>query len=342
MVRVAMTYATGMGPMPTLLAEQEGRRAVKRVFDAEGIPLALIDNRDHQMPLASLAGLFLRAARATGSARFGLDVGLVMMPGEYGLWARYAMQGATLGDAIGRVARCLGVHQSGTQMRIARRPGGLVAWEYRHPGVSAPAFRHHTDHVVPVMTRFAQGFLGPDWRPLRIEVGYPAPERPADLEDATGVPWVFGRPAQAIVLPAAALLARRPSAPGREPERLLSASDLTIRRCLAAEGTPARQIRAIVSLRLLDGLSDIDGAAQMLRMGRRTLQRHLAEEGLGYRALLNEVRMERARSLIEETDVPLKRICFQLGYTDPAHFARAFVRQFGHPPSALRERVRAG
>jgi AraC-like DNA-binding protein len=169
-------------------------------------------------------------------------------------------------------------------------------------------------------------------------VGYPAPDVASNLEVATGTPWLFDQPAAAIVFPSDALLARRPQSLALKSERLLSSIDVEVMSKLESPETPAGKIRAIVSLRLLDGLTDIDGAAQMMQMSNRTLQRHLDREGLSYRSLVTQVRMDRAVRLVKEAHAPLKRISSDLGYSDPAHFTRAFSAQFGCSPSVLRKR----
>jgi hypothetical protein len=334
-----MTTATGLGPLPELLEIRESPKAVRKLFAAEGIPLALIEDRQQRLPLGKLARLFQRAAQQAGDWRFGLDVGLAMAPGEYGLWARYAMQAPTLGGAISRIVETLHLHQSGTVMRVTPRPDGCAAWEYWCPGAGRAGMTQHTDHVVPVMIRFAQAYLGPDWTPLRVEVAYPSPRRATDLEGVTGTSWVFGGPCLAILMTAAALRATRapddenfPSGP------LLSHVDVVAARTLEATHAPVADIASTVALRLLEGNSDIDGAACLLNIGSRTIQRRLEEQGLTYRSLVAQIRMGRAKSLIEGTDAPLKRIGLELGYNDPAHFTRAFCRYFGYPPSRLRDR----
>ena len=328
-----------MGPLPTLLEEREGRKAVERVFDAESIPLAVIEHRDFWIPLTSLEGLFERAARATGDPMLGFHVGLGMMPDDYGLWAQYSSQATCLGNALKRIVSTLHLHETGTQMRIVPRPGDQVAWEYCYPGVSTSASRHYTNHIVPGLIQFLQGYLGSDWRPSCIEVGYSAPHRTADLETTTEATWVFNRKALAIVFPSAALKIKRPLSPDQESERLVTSVDLEAETSPTCIKTPIDTIRSVISLRLLDGLCDIDGAAKVLRVGCRKLQRQLETEGTTYSSLVSQIRMGRAKCFIEETDASLKRICFELGYSDPAHFSRAFTRHFGYPPSALRKRT---
>ena len=52
--------------------------------------------------------------------------------------------------------------------------------------------------------------------------------------------------------------------------------------------------------------------------------------------MLDRVRMDRAKALIGETGSTLAEVAEQVGYSDPAHFTRAFRRRFGVPPSRLR------
>lgn len=343
---VPMTTATGLGPLPELLEAKESRKAVRKVFAAEGVPLALAGERQHRVPLAALAGLFERAALRAGDPCFGLDVGLHMPPEEYGLWMRYALQAPTLGTSLARIIETLPVHQSGTAMRLAPRPDGRVAWEYRYPASWTGAYAQHTDHIIPVMIRAVRAYRGPDWTPEGVEVGYPAPGHVADLEAATGAPWSFNRPCQAIVLPAADLRAERAAkVPGesRMPATpLIALADVVAASTHAGSQAPVADIVSIVTLRLLEGRSDIDGAASLLGSGRRTIQRRLEAQGLTYRALVTQVRMCRARSLIEGTDASVKRIALELGYTDPAHFTRAFGNYFGFSPSRCRAGKNAG
>jgi AraC-like DNA-binding protein len=47
-------------------------------------------------------------------------------------------------------------------------------------------------------------------------------------------------------------------------------------------------------------------------------------------------KMERALTLLQQTDMPVKEISFQLGFKNPFHFSRAFKRSHGCPPSDIR------
>jgi AraC-like DNA-binding protein len=332
-----MTNARGVGLLPDVLLERLGEKARDHVFESVGLPPGLIENRDQRIPIESLAKLFEQAANSTSDPYFGLDVGLKMLPGTFGLWAHYAMQGANLRDALMRASRTLQYHQDNTRLRIKRRPGNQVAWEYWHPHVNSPMFRQHTDHVSSIMIRFIREFTGRNWRPQWIEVGYSAPRWIGRLEEKAKTEWVFDQPAIALVMPSS-MLSMRGSAKARVMSgRLISLHDLQSQQKIRAPVGRTDRFVAIITMRLLDGLSDIEGVANTLDMSVRSLQRELNNEGLTYRSLLTHCRMTRAESLIRESDAPLKRIGFELGYSDPAHFTRAYIQYFGHPPSVLRQ-----
>ena len=331
-----MTYAAGFGSLPDLLEAQGGSKALARAFSGEHLPLALVSDRAHRIPLASMVGLFDRAARLSGDALFGLKVGLAMEPREYGRWVAYALQGETLLDALGRMSRCLMLHQVGGAFSLEPRQGERVIWAYRQGALLGPADLQHADHVIPPQIRIVQAYCGRTFKPSWIETIHADPGDARDREESTGVPWRFGRTATGIVFPAGALKARRAERMWARNEPSISSLDIREEIRLRLEEDPVQRIAAILAVRLLDGKTDIDGAARMSRIGRRTLQRALDREGTTYRALLERVRMARARALIMETGDTLTDIAHDLGYSDAAHFTRAFKRHFGAPPSVLR------
>ena len=68
----------------------------------------------------------------------------------------------------------------------------------------------------------------------------------------------------------------------------------------------------------------------------RTLHRRLSNEGLTYQAIIDEVRVELARDLLQNTDLQIGSISRSVGFGDPAHFARMFRRLGGLSPRAFR------
>jgi len=337
MLLTPLTHATGIGPLPDVLEGLAGPATVDRVFSRAEVPRALLRDRRQRLPIGLLAGLYAGGAEVTGDPLFGFTVGRAMRPTDYGLWAQYAAQAPTLGAAISRARRTLHTHQSGSTMRLAARRGGRVAWEYGHREIASPLCQHHSEHVLAVMINFVRRYLGEDWNPSGVETCYPRSDGYRDREDLTDSIWVFDRPCVAITFPETQL-ARRAPLTGAETgkTRRLLYTDVLAQSRSPGLADLLDQTEAIITLRLLEGATDIDGAARMLQTSPRTLQRALCAEGLSYRSLVTRTRMQEARRRIESTDAPLKSISYDLGYHDPADFTRAFRRYFGHAPSALR------
>jgi AraC-like DNA-binding protein len=58
--------------------------------------------------------------------------------------------------------------------------------------------------------------------------------------------------------------------------------------------------------------------------------------GLSFRAFALQVRMERARTLLDETTMPIGQIAQALGYEDVFLFSRQFKQQYGYSPRKTR------
>ncbi len=91
-----------------------------------------------------------------------------------------------------------------------------------------------------------------------------------------------------------------------------------------------------ITLRLLEGHTDIEGTAHQLGIGVQRLQRDLRREGVDYRDLLNRAKRARAQELLSDTDMTVIDIALSLGYSDHGNFSRAFRKMTGLAPSCFR------
>ncbi len=81
----------------------------------------------------------------------------------------------------------------------------------------------------------------------------------------------------------------------------------------------------------------LDWIAQAFDTSPRTLQRHLATEGVTYRATLDGWRKAKALTLIEDESLLVREIAERLHYSDVPHFIRAFRRWTKQSPNAYRD-----
>lgn len=331
---VALTRAKGFGCLPALLEGQAGEHALVQVFEAEGVPLGVLDAPLTPIPLAAMIGLFARAARLTGDRTLGLEVGSSMSHRAYGRWVDYALGGATLGAGLERAGATIWTQQSGCRMTLTGT-GPLRLFSYRPPTFPGLDDRAHSDHTLPPMIAFVRAYLGSDWLPDWVELNYPRDADAGRLEAALGIPVRFGCPGIGFPL-RASLLARPRRTEVRPPADAVTLREVAADALLADAPEPARSLSAVIALRLLDGASDIEGAARLAGIGVQGLQRRLRQSGHTYREVLDRARQARAASLLVESDQPIVDIALSLGYEDHANFTRAFGRWWGCSPSDFR------
>jgi AraC-like DNA-binding protein len=79
-----------------------------------------------------------------------------------------------------------------------------------------------------------------------------------------------------------------------------------------------------------------DAVAKALAMSRRTLTRRLGEEDTSFRAILDDVRAELSRALLQDRSLSIADVAFFLQYSEPAAFHRSFRRWTGQTPQNYR------
>ena len=80
---------------------------------------------------------------------------------------------------------------------------------------------------------------------------------------------------------------------------------------------------------------EIAEVARLTDMSVRTLQRRLKNHGLKFNDLLSQAKFEHAKQMLSDPEMSIKTVAESLGYSDPAHFTRAFRRWSGMSPSAF-------
>jgi AraC-like DNA-binding protein len=102
-----------------------------------------------------------------------------------------------------------------------------------------------------------------------------------------------------------------------------------------------REVRAQVARATCNGHPELERIARRLGMGGRTLQRRLAERGLVWKTVVEDVRRELALQYLHEPTLPLSQVAFLLGYSELSAFYRAFRRWTGSTPAEYRRRAKA-
>jgi AraC-like DNA-binding protein len=86
------------------------------------------------------------------------------------------------------------------------------------------------------------------------------------------------------------------------------------------------------------GYPDIQLVAARIGTSVRTLQRRLRAAGKSYGRTVHQARFTAARRMLKERRAKIADVAQRLGYSDPAHFTRAFLRWTGVTPREFRRR----
>ena len=98
------------------------------------------------------------------------------------------------------------------------------------------------------------------------------------------------------------------------------------------------RIRALLTQRDPE-VVDIKSIADSLKTSPRSLQRHLAIEGIRFIDIVGTYRAEKAARLLAYSKESLAQIGFATGYSDQAHFSREFSRKVGLRPQQYRNQA---
>ena len=82
----------------------------------------------------------------------------------------------------------------------------------------------------------------------------------------------------------------------------------------------------------------IDIVAETMGTSVRTLQRRLRAAGVTYSEVMQRARRAAAQQMLKDGGAGIAKVARALGYSDPAHFTRAFQRWTGFTPRDFRAR----
>jgi AraC-like DNA-binding protein len=310
---------------------------VPALYAAAGFDPAALADPDARIPLAVEHALWEEAARVTGDPTFGLSAARALRPGAFDVLDYVVRTAPTLGDALARLARYNRLFHDVAEFVIEPR-GEIVRLVHRFRD-GAP-HRHAVEVSLGSIVVVGGQIGGAPIAARAVELRHAPPPGGLDAYvQVFGCVPAFGRADNALELDRAVVERACPAADPalwrvieRHAEALLAA------RPEPAESTASR-VRRLLSGALGEGVASLAAVAARLRMSERTLQRRLADEGVGFDTLLDELRRELATRYLDDPRIAIAEVAYLLGYSEPSAFHRAFKRWTGTTPAAARRRA---
>jgi hypothetical protein len=303
-----------------------------RLLEGSGIAEADLQNAEKFVSHAQELRVFANALSCHQDPALGLYLGLRMHVSAYGILGYSMLASRTLRDALQHAMHYPDL--LGTYFRLALQDHGdevrLSADGYRY----APELTvFNTELCMTSLLTVVRDLLGESVRPRRLLLAYRPPLHACVCRTAR-LPGGVRRPDQRPVLRPGA--ARTPAAAGRSGELPQRAAAMPAPECRAQQ--PRRYPRR-------DPPPPRQSPAGEPQPGNRgappaPLQPHPAAAPAAAQhqlpAVLDEVRYDKARQLLKDTDLPIYLIAEQLGYSETASFRHAFQRWSGYSPSLYR------
>jgi len=98
-----------------------------------------------------------------------------------------------------------------------------------------------------------------------------------------------------------------------------------------------KSLHQIINTYTLTNNASLEEIADAIGMSARTLQRRLADNDLKFNNLLSQSKFEHAKDKLRNTQSTITEIAKSLGYSDAAHFTRAFHHWSGFSPTNFRK-----
>ncbi len=303
-----------------------------RLLERVGVDEPTVADRDARIPTTSYLRLFDLAARESGDPSFGARVARAIDGPAFGLLGFVVASAPDLREGLvrfGRYSRLLCDELSLTT--VERGTESVIVYEMEETPEVPALFEMAMVHMVFTARRGTRGAF----TPVALELRHRA--EPRDLPDLVRAPVRFEQPAYAVRCERSSLsLPLRGSNPTLSS--ILETHAAQVLDALPSEPDLVGRIRRIVRALLPEGDPSLESVAEQLGVGARTLQRRLREEGLTFRALVDEVRRECAIARLERGDTSVAEVAFSLGFSDPSAFTHAFRRWTGRAPRLSRSR----
>jgi AraC-like DNA-binding protein len=313
---------------------------VGSILPSVGLTLHQVDDPDFELTVAQEIALQRQFARLTRAReglwyRTGLRYGVL----SYGPLGLAALCAQTVGEAMMLITDSFqDLNYSLLRYRVCRNGSELTAIEASHEGVPADLWQFCQELALGSVYRMATDFSSGVTPFTRIESALPAP--PAWLKSTAlhGTPISFGHRQSRWSLEHGAGNRRLPLA-----NPLLGSTYRRLCEKLIQRMNSQTDLVSRVFMLLLQGASadmSIGRAARDLNLGERTLQRKLADSGLTFSEVVGQVRAHRAKSMLQDSNMPIRRIAEELGFTECASFSHAFKRWTGVTPLGYRKAQR--
>jgi AraC-like DNA-binding protein len=324
------TAGGGIARAAYVLASKE-HVAVGPLLRRANLSVQQVKNPNLRIPVKDQISFLNLVAEKLDDEFLGIRIGQMVDLRGFGLLYYTMASSHTVGEALQRGARYSTIQNEG--VLIGYRAGKTVTVSFDYFAVSRRLDRHQIECFITILVRMCQKLSGLSLAPSQVRLMHRRSRMPSEFARLFGAHVAFTCEADEVVYPGS--MARTPCV---NADPYLNA--LLVKYCEEALGRRRKKAatwqskveNAVVPL-LPHGHARIGAVAAELGVSRRTLARRLADEGLTFRRVLDELRFDLSKRYLREQDLPISEIAWLLGYRETSALNHAFKRWTGRTPT---------
>jgi AraC-like DNA-binding protein len=299
-----------------------------------GLTPEVIADPEERLSVRSQITLLEQAAVALTDDYLGFTLARDFDPRDLGLLYYVVASSQTLGDALKRVARYS--HITNEALVVQYREGNSLIISLSYSGVPRHLDRHQIEFCMFAALRLCRMLTGSNLVPQHFCISHHRSGPNSELKRFVGTAVEFGAATDEFALDANAH-----ELPLIHADPYLN--NLLLKYCEAAvtgRRDNVSQLRTrvedLISSLLPHGRVAVDDVARSLGMSKRTLTRKLADEGLNFTEILQQLRRDLAVRYLDDRKLHVSKIAWLLGFNEVSAFTHTFKRWTGKTRSQMR------
>jgi AraC-like DNA-binding protein len=256
---------------------------------------------------------------------------------EIGLVYYVIASSEQLSGALRNCERYSKINSEGVRLSVGLNRAARIGLDYVN--VHRWSDQHHLEFWLVTLVRICRQVTATRLAPHRLKVRHQRASSSAEFKTFFGVEVEFGADADEIVFAASAA-----SLPIVGRDTYLN--DLLRRYAedaLASRPRERKSVRSeverIVPQLLPHGRATAPEVSRQLGISSRTLARKLADEGVTFAEIINELRAALAKRYLRDRDLPVSEVAWLLGYREVSSLTHAFERWTGMSPRQFRSSI---
>ena len=298
-----------------------------------GIDPKLIEDPNARFEYAKIDQLWFDAAAIANDPAFGLRAARYWHPSQMGALGYAWLTSSSLYTALRRLVNHMSILTEGATLTLDESEDEYsMHLNYRGISKQQPT---RTDSFMAMLLAMCRANCGESFHPTSISLTHAEPDDPAKFNTLFECPVHFGAAENRFKLSKEVADKRLISA---NPQ-LSQINDQIITEAVAKleKDNIFAQVKAEIIKQLPYGNVTDTTVADALNIAQRSLQRKLENENTTFRSILNELRLELSQKYLQNSNMNLIDVAFNVGFGQYSSFSRAFKQWTGMTPSAYRE-----